>query len=129
MKKILIAVLTVVALACCFSACNNKPSGNPSAEINPLEFASETLSIEMFKEMQLDYDVKGVITEEIKIDGILCPGFIDQHIHGAGGAGHRLPLCAGHQHSAQLLCRHRRRHDGHVYGHHCGGAVQVHPDL
>ena len=66
MKKILIAVLTVVALACCFSACNNKPSGNPSAEINPLEFASETLSIEMFKEMQLDYDVKGVITEEIK---------------------------------------------------------------
>lgn len=26
-----------------------------------------------------------VISEEIKIDGILCPGFIDQHIHGANG--------------------------------------------
>lgn len=26
-----------------------------------------------------------VITEEIKINGLLCPGFIDEHIHGAGG--------------------------------------------
>ena len=40
-----------------------------------------------FIDDQIKYvgDDESVITEEIKIDGILCPGFIDQHIHGADG--------------------------------------------
>ncbi len=40
-----------------------------------------------FIDDQIKYvgDNESVITEEIKIDGILCPGFIDQHIHGADG--------------------------------------------